>query len=522
MRGVKRAAVSESNDPSFKNAKPMEGTLFGIQKNVAPMQKSSLTSASLDKQRAELARKNVRALNNQFVSWVQLQLKNHPDELWEDGMNDYISHASNILEKFKDVVNWLKENKGKGENVSPESRAADKKTVADAKSSDVKSVSNNSLFASNSQPGLFSNKPSSNFSSSQSSLSSSQPGAFSSSQFGSTFNSQTGSFGSSQFGVAKSSQPSLLSSSQAGAVSNSQTGSFSSGQFGSAKSSQPSLLSSSQAGAVSNSQTGFFTSGQFGSAKSSQPSLLSSSQAGAVSNSQTGSFNSGQFGSAKSSQPSLFSSSQAGAVSNSQTGSFNSGQFGSAKSSQPSLFSSSQAGAVSTSQPPFSSSNNQNPFSSGAAPVPIAVKRDSADDADGDEQPQPSSPSVKKTKEEGVTVVHEVKCKLYVKSSDPADKGWKDRGTGNLSIKCKEGVDKGTKESKPTILVRNDVGKLLLNALLYAGIKTSPQKNALVAIFHSSEDSSENVTPRTFLIRTKTAEARDKLATAIHEYAPSS
>lgn len=30
-------------------------------------------------------------------SWVQLQLKNHPDELWEDGMNDYIAHTSNIL-----------------------------------------------------------------------------------------------------------------------------------------------------------------------------------------------------------------------------------------------------------------------------------------------------------------------------------------------------------------------------------------------------------------------------------------
>lgn len=28
---------------------------------------------------------------------------------------------------------------------------------------------------------------------------------------------------------------------------------------------------------------------------------------------------------------------------------------------------------------------------------------------------QPSSPSVKKTEEKGVTVVHEVKCKLYVK-----------------------------------------------------------------------------------------------------------
>lgn len=45
-----------------------------------------------------------------------------------------------------------------------------------------------------------------------------------------------------------------------------------------------------------------------------------------------------------------------------------------------------------------------------------------------------------------------------VQSSDPADKDpWKDKGTGQLSIKCKEGVSKGTKESKPTVIVRNDV-----------------------------------------------------------------
>ncbi|KAG7552819.1 Ran binding domain [Arabidopsis thaliana x Arabidopsis arenosa] len=424
MRGVKRAAVSESNESPFKNAKPVEGILFGNQKNLALIQQSLLTPASLDKQRAELARKHVRALNNQFVSWVQLQLKNHPDELWEDGMNDYIAHASNILEKFKDVVNWLKENKGKGENVSPESRGAEKKLVAEVKNSDVKSVSNNSLFGSNSQPGHFSNNQSSNFSSSQSGFFSSQPGAFSSSP---------------------------------GLTSNSQTGSFSSGQFGT-----------------------------------------------------------------KSSQPGAFSSNPSGLTSNSQTGSFSSGQFG-FKSSQPILSSGSQAGAISNSQPSYQFSNNQPPFTSGVTPVSIQAKRDSTDDADGeDEQPQPSSPSVKKAEEKGVTVVHEVKCKLYVKSNDPTDKGWKDKGTGNLYIKCKEGVDKGTKESKPTILVRNDVGKLLLNALLYTGINTSTQKNALVAIFHSSEDSNENVTPRTFLIRTKTAEARDKLATAIQEYAPSS
>ncbi|THG07713.1 hypothetical protein TEA_009662 [Camellia sinensis var. sinensis] len=112
-------------------------------------------------------------------------------------------------------------------------------------------------------------------------------------------------------------------------------------------------------------------------------------------------------------------------------------------------------------------------------------------------------------------------------SSDPADKdAWKDRGTGQLSIKCKESVSKGTRESKPTILVRNDVGKVLLNALLYPGIKTNTQKNSIVAIFHTTADSgtdsgdNNGVVAQTFLIRTKTEEDRNKLAAAIQEYAP--
>lgn len=62
----------------------------------------------------------------------------------------------------------------------------------------------------------------------------------------------------------------------------------------------------------------------------------------------------------------------------------------------------------------------------------------------------------------------------------------KDKGTGQLSIKRKEGIGKGSKDSKPTIVVRNDVGKVLLNALLYPGIKMIAQKNSVVAIFHTS------------------------------------
>lgn len=28
---------------------------------------------------------------------MQEQMKNHPDELWEDGVRDYLTHASNIM-----------------------------------------------------------------------------------------------------------------------------------------------------------------------------------------------------------------------------------------------------------------------------------------------------------------------------------------------------------------------------------------------------------------------------------------
>ena len=100
-----------------------------------------------------------------------------------------------LQEKFKDVVNWLKQSKGRGDNVSPESTGAEKKQVGEVENNYVKPASNNSLFASNTQPGIFSTNQSSNFSSSP---------------FGLASNSQTGSFSSGQFGLAKSnSQPSF-------------------------------------------------------------------------------------------------------------------------------------------------------------------------------------------------------------------------------------------------------------------------------------------------------------------------
>ncbi|KAM4073963.1 hypothetical protein ACJW30_10G058800 [Castanea mollissima] len=386
MKGTKRFAVSDSipdtNDTAFRNKRVMEGSSADFHR-AEPSQQLT-TTPPLDMQRAKSSCQHVRALNTQFASWVQAQLKNHPDELWEDGVQDYLAHASNIMEKFSDVVNWLKANAANG--------------------------------ASTTSPSATS------FSS----------GAFS--------NSQTP-------GSIPGTATAFANSFSSGALSNSQ----------------------SPGSTPASTTTAFATSLSSG--------LFSNNQApGFIPASTTASF------------PNLWTS---GVFSNNQT---------------PVSFGIQNSGTVNQSSVP--------------------TNCDATDDADGEnESEQPSSPSVKKSEEKGIVVVHEVKCKLYVKSSDPADKdAWKDKGMGQLSIKCKEGVDKGTKESKPTIIVRNDVGKLLLNALLYPGIKTNLQKNSVVAIFHTSgdNDGSDKVVARTFLIRTKTEEDRNKLATAMQEYAPAS
>ncbi|XP_055821439.1 uncharacterized protein LOC129889975 isoform X2 [Solanum dulcamara] len=341
MRGTKRFAPSDSKsftNDSIQGKRIMAGSIFDSQK-AEQSQPQTMKAPQLDMQRAESSRQHVRALNTQFASWVQTQLQNHPDELWEDGIQDYLNHSSTIKEKFSDIVNWLKANSSNGENKSAlGSQAALKTLESENKESD--------------------------------------------------------------------------------------------GQLSFSKPAVPVANSSSLFGA-SRSSGGLF--------------------------------------------------------------------------------------------------DKTNPFSFGLQSSvqtqnTVPVKNDAANDVQDaeDEVEQPSSPSVKKTEEKGVTVVHEVKCKLYVKSTDPTDKdAWKDRGTGQLSIKCKEGVSKGTRESKPTILIRNDVGKILLNALLYQGIKTNLQKNSIVAIFHTSGDGeNDDVVARTFLIRTKTEEDRNKLAAIIQEHAP--
>ncbi|KAF5843217.1 hypothetical protein DUNSADRAFT_893 [Dunaliella salina] len=46
----------------------------------------------------------LRALNEQFSSWIQEQVSDHREELWSDGVKDYLDHADKILKDFHDVL----------------------------------------------------------------------------------------------------------------------------------------------------------------------------------------------------------------------------------------------------------------------------------------------------------------------------------------------------------------------------------------------------------------------------------
>ncbi|XP_020084101.1 uncharacterized protein LOC109707332 isoform X5 [Ananas comosus] len=376
--------------------------------------------------------------------WVQSQLQNHPDELWEDGVKDYLSHASHIMEKFKDVVDWLRQNAAKSGIPSVSGSHRDQNNVV------TPSESNRVTFRPDVNNGLPKLTTPPSFSASQN-TDSQKLVLFSSSQTPASIGSA-----SDQNKFPKLTTPASFSALQKTDLQKSV------------------LFSTSQtlasAGSLSDQKV-----------EDKKPPLRLD-----VNN-----------GFARQAIPTIFS--------------FSSMQSSSSQSSVQ--FSDSQA-------PLFPGSQNSTAFSNAEASV----------DADEEtDMEQPSSPSVKKTEEKGVYVVHEAKCKVYVKPDNPTEKGWKDMGLGHLSIKCKEDVKKATRESKPTILIRNDVGKALLNALLYPGIKMNIQKNTIASIFHTSgggqpsegEPGNATVVARTYLLRLKNEEETTKLAAAIKDNAPS-
>ncbi|KAK1374428.1 Pleckstrin domain superfamily protein [Heracleum sosnowskyi] len=448
MKGTKRLGVTdsnpESNDSFSQSKKVLVGSEFDIHR-AEPSQKKPMEAPSLDMRRAELTRQHVRALNSQFASWVQTQLQNHPDELWEDGVQDYINHASNIMVKFSDVVDWLMAKSAAENSSALENQTAPKKLLKD---------SNKNSF------------------------------------FGIPPASTTASFAVSW------SNPNQKNNVSEGKDNNE----------------IKTILEKPGLAPFGNS-AGFPVS--WGNPV--QNKLLTESK----DTNQKESLE--KTGSGPAAVSSAFGMTWGGPVPNKLASEDNNSNGIKKFSEKPGINPASTTtgfGMPWSSAPIFGSQTSFSFGNQNSAPVNHNVPNDT--EGGDDDVEQPSSPSVKKSEEKGITVVHEMKCKLYVKSTDPADKdSWKDKGTGQLSIKCQEGVSKGTKESKPTIIVRNDVGRILLNALLYPGIKTNLQKNSIVAIFHTSEDDNNvNVVARTFLIRAKTEDDRNKLASAIKEYAP--
>ncbi|TYI91179.1 hypothetical protein E1A91_D03G174100v1 [Gossypium mustelinum] len=416
MNGTKRFALSSSaadaNDSAFRNKRIMAGYPFDPQR-AEPSQQQPNATPALDPQRAELSRRHVKALNIQFASWVQSQLKNHPDELWQDGVSDYLSHASHIMDKFSDVVNWLKANAANGDSLSAaESHKNESKNVPETKNTENKFFQGKIGFTPTSTTtSLIPGSTTLSFSPGTTTTS------FSPGTTAGMFSLNTTTTRSTPADMTKKFPPLGTTTSFTSASS---TTSFT-----------PVGLTTSSMAAGSNSSFSFGLS-----------------TANFTSSSTTNSFTS-------SNMTSSFASPWS-------TGAF---------------------------------SNSQSPFLFGTQSS-VSVDNNAADDADDEnELPRPSSPSVKKSEEKGIVVVHEVKCKLYVKSTDPEDKdSWKDKGTGQLSIKCKEGISKGSKDSKPTIVVRNE----------------------------DEGGDNQEVVARTFLIRTKTEDDRNKLVTAIQEYAPAS
>ncbi|WVZ86781.1 hypothetical protein U9M48_033515 [Paspalum notatum var. saurae] len=457
-RGAKRVATSDPAAPDLPSKRVMDGPPFDVHRAESSHQHVMAGPATLDPRRAEAASKHVRALNTQFASWVQLQLQNHPAELWEDGLKDYLSHASEIMEKFKDVVSWLRQNQAGSTNVSSPSIHKDEKiNLLAAPSSD----NTQKAPTMTSSPSSFqnSNLP--------------KPFSLPSQQKTPDF---TGMFGDKKSPSSDSSKPAF----QFGANN---------AIFGDKKDT-PGDSSKSFQFDVNN--------GAFGDKKDTPGDNSKPFQFGA---------NNAIFGDKKtspgdSSKPFQFGSNN-----------------GFPAPSAPSIFSS-VAQSFSSQSPPLFSVNQQSVLSGNQNTSEAAA------DADEDAEPEkPSSPSVKKAEEKGVVVVHEAKCKVYVKHDD-ATKGWKDIGVGRLSIRSKEGAEKGCKESTPTIVIRNDVGKILLNALIYKGIKMNVQKNTVASIFHTADAESDEstistVVAQTYLFRLRNEEEATKLSTAIKENAPS-
>jgi len=143
-------------------------------------------------------------------------------------------------------------------------------------------------------------------------------------------------------------------------------------------------------------------------------------------------------------------------------------------------------------------------FGAGAA-APGGAVNAGGDDEDEDEPPRPSSPSYKadaSTEDERETVLLRVgKVKFHTKK-DAADKNWADRGVNSFEFRREKEPSEGGKR-KCRLLMRNTIGKAVLNAGLYANMSSqttekklkdgSVMKNGIMTTVFNAEEENQKV-----------------------------
>ena len=225
-------------------------------------------------------------------------------------------------------------------------------------------------------------------------------------------------------------------------------------------------------------------------------SATSSSTFGAPANSSANAVTSNPFASTA---PNPFASS---ATSGSGSGSGNGGVSG---SSNPfgggNPFASSSGSSSSGSNNPFSS----NPFSSSSSSsqAPAATGGEGDDDAEGEPELEPEEVH-KNNKDKTIEVEHERLCKLMRLRDEGTE--WLDCGKGNASIV------RDTDSGKKRIIVRNQMGNILVNAYFFKQQKFTLTKNSkgvpngvkFMAVVEVQEGKDEaKMKPRTFLVKFK-------------------
>lgn len=135
----------------------------------------------------------------------------------------------------------------------------------------------------------------------------------------------------------------------------------------------------------------------------------------------------------------------------------------------------------------------------GAAPTAAAAAA-TAEDEDEDEPPRPSSPSYQAneaTEDDNETVLLRVgKVKFHTKK-DAADKNWADRGVNSFEFR-REKTSGADGKHRCRVLMRNQIGKAVLNAGVYKGLSAqltekkqkdgSTIKNGLIATLFNAEE----------------------------------